>query len=134
MYLEGQVLEEVRRAVCLCCLCSRTGVDPHADSGGLRIWGVLGGDSQAILERCGLGLDGRGNGSCEVSSQAGRRECPLGEALGKVQSESPGRHRERLPIAWADLGDGQWQAWERVEAGSTWRLARYGVGWVGWVG
>lgn len=59
LYLEGQVLEEVGGAICLCCLCSRTGVDPHADSGSLGVWGMLGGDSEAILEGGRLCLDGR---------------------------------------------------------------------------
>lgn len=62
VYLECQVLEEVCGAICLCCFCSRTGIDPHANCGGLGIGRVLGGDGQAILERSGLGLDRGGDG------------------------------------------------------------------------
>ena len=40
--LEGQVLEEVRRAICLVGLCSGAGIDPHADRRGLRIGRELG--------------------------------------------------------------------------------------------
>lgn len=94
LYLEGQVLEEVGGAICLCRLGSRTGIDPHADGGSLGIWRVLGGDGEAILESGGLGLDGSGDGGRKGSLQGGRRVRPLCEALGQVQSKSPRGHGE----------------------------------------
>lgn len=93
IYLEGQVLEKVRGAICLQSLGSRTGVNPHANGRGLGVGRVLSSDRQAILEGGGLSLEGSVGGGSEVSSQGRRRECPPGEGLVKVQSESPGRHR-----------------------------------------
>lgn len=42
--LEGEMLEEVCGTIGLVSLCARAGIDPDSDSGGLRIWGVLGRD------------------------------------------------------------------------------------------
>lgn len=105
VYLEGQVLEEVCGAICLCCFCSRTSINPHANGGGLGVGRVLGGHGQAILESSGLGLDGGGDGSRKGAPQWGRRERPPGEALVEVESESPRGHRGRVgdvPIAFDD--------------------------------
>jgi hypothetical protein len=45
--LEGKVLEEVRGSVGLVSLCPATGIDPHADRGGLSPWRVISGDLQS---------------------------------------------------------------------------------------
>jgi hypothetical protein len=42
--LEGEVLEEVRGSVGLVSLCPATGIDPHADRGGLSPWRVISGN------------------------------------------------------------------------------------------
>ena len=123
IYLEGQVLEEVGGAICLCRLSSRTGVDPHANGRGLGVGRVLGSDGQAILEGGGLGLEGTSDGGREVSSQRHRRERLPAEALGKVQSESPGRHGEEVPMAWVNLREGQFHPCDLIGGVSTWRPA-----------
>lgn len=48
MYLEGQVLKEVRRAVGLVGFGPASGVDPHADGRGLSPWLVLGRDLRRV--------------------------------------------------------------------------------------
>lgn len=103
VYLKGQVLEEVCGAICLCCLGSRTGINPHANGGGLGVGRMLGGDGETILEGGSLGLDGRSNGGRKGAPQWGRGERPPGKALVEVESKSPRGHRERVgdvPIAW----------------------------------
>lgn len=94
MYLKGEVLQEVGGAICLCCLGARTGINPHANGGGLGVGRVLGGDGQAILEGGGLGLDGRRDGSREGAPQGCGRVGPPSKALGQVESKSPRGHRE----------------------------------------
>ena len=44
VYLEGEMLEKVRGAICLVSLCPGAGIDPHADGRGLGIGRVLGGN------------------------------------------------------------------------------------------
>lgn len=57
-YLEGEMLEKVRGAICLVSLCAGAGVDPHADGRGLGVGRVLRGD----LEREGWSIGARGLG------------------------------------------------------------------------
>lgn len=93
MYLEGQVLQEVCGAICFCRLCPRTGINPHANGGGLGVGRVLGGDGKAILKSGGLSSDGRGDGGRKGAPQWDRRERLPGEALVEIESKSPRGHR-----------------------------------------